>query len=148
MTAGFPAAADTLRRDRAAISEAALSAVQARDPEFAARIGEAGLRELLTDGEVLVARLADSVASDVPGLMAEYAEWIDPIFRRRRVSLWDLAAFCAGIRDVASSRVEPDAAASVARAVGAAVEVLRKNGRLGGDGHKRDALLQWLYRGV
>jgi hypothetical protein len=36
----------------------------------------------------------------------------------------------------------------MAGALDAAIEVLRKNGRLGGDGHKRNALLKWLYRGV
>ena len=30
----------------------------------------------------------------------------------------------------------------------AAIDVLRKNGRLGGDPHKRNALLKWFYRGV
>ena len=148
LTAGFPAAAAALRRNRSAIAAAALQAVVAHEPEFADRFDQVGLRQLLADAEVLIDRLAISVASNDPRPMAEYAEWIDPIFRRRRVSLWDLAALCAAIRDTAAPRLDEAAAASLTRALNAAIEVLRKNGRLGGDTHKRDALLQWLYRGV
>jgi hypothetical protein len=148
MTAGFPGAAEVLRRDRAGIAAAALAAVLDRDPEFRDRFGEVGLRQLLADAEVLIGRLAYSVTSGDPRPMADYAEWIDPMFRRRRVSLWDLSELCMAIRDVAARRVEPEAAAAVTEAMDAAIAVLRKNGRLGGDGHKRNALFKWLYRGI
>jgi hypothetical protein len=148
MTAGFPEAAGVLSRDRAEIADAALTAVLDHDPEFRDRFGEVGLRQLLADAEVLIGRLAYSVTSGDPRPMADYAEWIDPIFRRRRVSLWDLSVLCMAIRDVAARRVGADAAGAVTEAMDAAIAVLRKNGRLGGDGHKRNALLKWLYRGV
>ncbi len=148
MTAGFPSAAAALRRDRATIAADALVTAVAADPELQLRFDDAGLRQLLHDAEVLIDRLATSVAADDPRPMAEYAEWIGPIFRRRGVSLWDIVALCEGIRETAASRLGGDEAAAMSRALDAAVGVLRKNGRLGGDGHKRNALLKWLYRGV
>jgi hypothetical protein len=148
MTAGFPAAADALRRNRAAIAADALVAAVAADPELQLRFDDAGLRQLLHDSEVLIDRLAMCVASNDPRPMAEYAEWIGPVFRRRGVSLWDVVALCESIRETAKPQLEDDEAAALGRALDAAVEVLRKNGRLAGDGHKRNALLKWLYRGV
>ncbi len=148
MTAGFPAAAAILRRDKAAIAADAIEAVLATDPEFRTRFSQAGLRRLLLDAEALIDRLAASVASNDPRSMAEFAEWIGPIFRRREVSLWDVAAVCDGIRGAAASRLADDEANAMAGAIDGAATVLRKNGRLGGDGHKRNALLKWLYRGV
>jgi hypothetical protein len=88
------------------------------------------------------------VAANDSRPMAEYAEWIGPTFRRRGVSLWDVAALCNGIRETATPKLGDDEAGALGRALDAAVEVLRKNGRLGGDGHKRNGLLKWLYRGV
>jgi hypothetical protein len=147
MTAGSPAAAGMLRRDKAAIAARALEAAVAADPELRLRFDDTGLRQLIHDAEVLIDRLADSVASDDPRPMAEYAEWIGPIFRRRGVSLLDLVALCEGIRSAAAPGLG-DGSEAMGRALDAAIEVLRKNGRLGGDPHKRNALLKWLYRGV
>jgi hypothetical protein len=148
MTVGFPAAADVLRRDRVAIAANALVTAVAADPELQLRFDDAGLRQLLHDAEILVDRLAISVAANDSRPMAEYAEWIGPIFRRRGVSLWDVVAICEGIREIATPKLDDEEAAAMGRALDAAAEVLRKNGRLGGDGHKRNALLKWLYRGV
>ncbi len=106
------------------------------------------MRLLLADSEVMVERLATAVGANEPGLMAEYAEWIAPVLRRRRQSLWDMAAVCTAAKDVVGRRLDGDAADSAMRALDAAIESLRKNGRLAGDGHRRNALLKWLYRGV
>jgi hypothetical protein len=146
--AGFPAAATALRRDRAAIAADALVTAVAADPGLQLRFDDGGLRRLLLDAEVLIDRLAMCVAANDSRPMAEYAEWIGPIFRRRRVSLLDVAALCEGIREIATPGLGHDEAAALGRAIDAGVVVLRKNGRLAGDGHRRNALLQWLYRGV
>ncbi len=148
LTAGYPAAAATLRRDKEAIARVALTTLADKDPEFGARFVGPMQVELLRDAEVLIERLALSVTSNDPRPMAEYAEWIGPVFRRKRVSLWELASMCAAIRDNVVSRLDPDAAASAVTALDGAIAVLRKNGRVGGDGHKRNPLLRWFYRGV
>ena len=99
------------------------------------------------DAELLTERLAMCISSNDPHWLAEYAEWIGPIYRRRGVPLADLATICEGIR-VATTRLGPAEADARDHSLDAAVAVFRKNGRLAGDRHKRNALLRWLYRGV
>jgi hypothetical protein len=148
MTAGFPAAAAALRRDKAALAAGALEATIAADPEFEPRFDEAGLRRLVHDAETLIERLAMCVASNDGRWLAEYAEWVGPILRRRGVSQWDIAAVCEGLRKAVAPTFGPDELAVMDRSLGAAIAVFKKNGRLAGDSHKRNALLKWLYRGV
>jgi hypothetical protein len=108
MTAGFPAAADALRRDKAAIAAGALEAASDADAEFKARFDEAGLRHLHHDAEVLIERLAMCVAGNDRRWLAEYAEWVGPIFRRRGVAQSDLAALCEGLRKTVAPRLGHD----------------------------------------
>ena len=148
MTAGFPAAADALRRDKAALAAGALEAAIAADPEFKGRFDEAALRHLLHDAETLIERLAMCIASNDRRWLAEYAEWVGPIFRRRGVSQSDIAALCEELRETAAPRLGSDELAVMGRSLDAAIAVFKRNGRLAGDPHKRNALLKWLYRGV
>ena len=147
MTAGFPEAAEKLRGDSVRIAVHALQDAIERDPSIAARYDESARKSLLHDAETLTERLAMCVSSNDPRWLAEYAEWIGPIYRRRGVPLADLATLAEGIRTAASG-LGSDATVARDKALDAAIEVLRKNGRLAGDRHKRNALLRWLYRGV
>jgi hypothetical protein len=147
MLAGFPAAAEEMRRDKVLIAARALEVAMDWDASMAKRYGERARTSLLRDAELLTERLAMCISSDDPRWLAEYAEWIGPIYRRRGVPLVDLAALAEGIR-VATTHVGPGEAEARDRALDAAIAVFRKNGRLGGDRHKRNALLRWLYRGV
>ena len=148
MLAGFPLAAEELRRDEALIAARALEVAMDWDASIATRYNERARRSLLHDAELLSERLAMCISGNDPRWLAEYAEWIGPIFRRRGVSLWDIVALCEGIREAAAPMLGNDEAKAMGRTLDAGVEVLRKNGRLGGDPHKRNALLKWLYRGV
>jgi hypothetical protein len=147
MLAGFPQAAEELRRDEALIAARALEVAMDWDASIATRYNEHARRSLLHDAELLSERLAMCISGNDPRWLAEYAEWIGPIYRRRGVPLADLAALCEGIR-VATTRLEPGEAAARDKALDAAIAVFRNNGRLAGDRHKRNALLRWLYRGV
>lgn len=148
LTAGYPAAAEKLRDNAARISAAALEAAVEADPTIRTRYDEVGLRRLLRDGELLVARLATCLASGEDGLLVEYAEWIGPICRRRGVPQGDMSALCAGIRGALEPDLSADEFAAAGRALDAAAARFKRNGRLAGDGHKRNALLKWMYRGV
>ena len=148
LTAGYPAAAATLRRDKAAIARVALTTLADKDPQFATLFSGPRRDVLLADAEVLIERLALSVTSNDPRPTAEYAEWIGPVFRRKRISLWQVANVCAAIRDNVVTRLDEPAGASAVAAMDGAIAVLRKNGRVGGDGHTRNPLLKWFYRGV
>lgn len=144
----FPAAADIIRQNALMLSAAALESAVAADPDIRSRYNEAAMRKLLRDGELLVDRLANCVAGGEIRWLTEYAEWIAPIYRRRGVPLGDLSLLCAGIRQGVEPQIGPDEMALATRALDAAIVVFDKNGRLGGDGHKRNALLKWLYKGV
>jgi hypothetical protein len=148
MEAGFTVEANVLRRDKVAIAAAALVAAVAADPDLQLRFDDAGLRRLLHDAEVLIDRLAMCLDAGDTRPMAEYAEWIGPILRRRGVSLWDLVEICNGIREIVAPTLGQEASKAMNGILDAGIEVLRKNGRLGGDPHKRNALLKWFYRGV
>lgn len=148
LTAGYPAAAEKLRDNASRISAAALEAAAEADPTIRTRYDQVGLRRLLRDGELLVARLATCLASGEDGLLVEYAEWIGPICRRRGVPLGDMSALCAGIRGALEPDLTADEFAAAGRALDAAAARFKRNGRLAGDGHKRNSLLKWMYRGV
>jgi hypothetical protein len=148
MASGFPAAAEKLRRDALKIAVSALEAVTRADPTISGRYSDVGRQRLLRDGEVLIERLAMCLASDDPRWLAGFAEWIAPIYRRRGVTLLDLAALCTGIQEVIAPDLSVDEQASTTRALDAAVVVLRRNSRIAGDRHKRNALWKWMYRGV
>ncbi len=148
MTAGFAEAAENVRRDSIRIAARALVAAAEADPTIKERYDELGQRRLLRDSEILVERLAMCLASDNPRWLGGFAEWVAPIYRRRGVTLLDLAALCSGIREAIEPDLSADELSSAARALEAATTVFRRNSRLAGDRHKRNALWKWMYRGV
>jgi hypothetical protein len=146
--AGNPAVADTIRADALKLSAAALEAAVEADPSIRTRYDEVALRRLLRDGELLVDRLATCISSGEIRWLTEYAEWICPIYRRRGVPLGDLGAICTGIRNSVATQLAPDELAVATRSLDAAIAIFGRTSRLGGDGHKRNALWKWLYKGV
>jgi hypothetical protein len=148
MRAGFPEAAAKVRRDQARLAERALEDAVEKDPTIETRYDEVGLRHLLRDAELLIERLALCLDSDDPRWLVEYAEWIAPIYRRRGVSLLDVRALADGIRKAAPADLGADERASAERSLDAATAIWKRNSRLAGDRHKRNALWKWMYRGV
>ena len=148
MRAGFPEAAAKLRGETALIAGRALEAAVEKDPTIKTRYDEVGLRHLLRDAELLVERLAMCLGSDNPRWLVEYAEWIAPIYRRRGVSLLDICALGDGIRQATAQDLGRDERAAAARSLDAATAIWKRNSRLAGDRHKRNALWKWMYRGV
>ena len=61
---------------------------------------------------------------------------------------WERNGKVEGIRETVEARLSPEEFASAAASLDAAIDVLRRNGRLGGDCHKRNPLLKWMYRGI
>ena len=148
LTTGFTAAADKLRANASPIAAGALEAAVSADPTLRTRYDDVGLRRLLRYGELLVGRLATCMAGGQDRWLTDYAEWIGPICRRRGISQGDLAAVCAGIRGTLETQLDPDEFAAAAHSLDAAAAVFKRNGRVAGDSHKRNALLKWMYRGV
>jgi hypothetical protein len=148
MTAGYPEAADKLRRDSLKIAAEALESAMESDSSIGERYDEIGLRRLLRDGELLTERLAMCLGSNETRWLRDFAEWVAPIYRRRGVSLLDLAAICAGIGKAAATRLDAVELEAATRALETATSILVRNSRIAGDRRKRNPLWKWMYRGV
>ena len=147
LTAGFPDAADRIRTSRGRIAARALDIALADREGMRERYDELGLRRLLRDSELLVERLALSVAANDPYYLRDYAVWTDIVYRRRRVPMDDLVALCEGIRTASASVLSTTEQAAANTALDEAIEVYRWTRRLAGDARKKNAFLQFLYKG-
>ena len=83
-----------------------------------------------------------------PDPAREYAEWTAPLYRRRRVPMDDLVALCEGLRAALPSLLNAEEQAAASAALDAAIEVYRWHRRLAGDARKKNAFLQFLYKGA
>lgn len=146
--AGFPDAAADLRRNRARLAARALEVAVDRDPTLRERFDEVGLRELLADAEVELERIARAVATGSPRFVAEWAEWVAPLYRRRRVPMDDLVNVSEALRSTVRAILGPDETPVADRAIDEAVRVFRWHRRLAGDARKRNRLLQLIYKGA
>jgi len=148
MRAGFPAAAERICAERARLGARTLEALAARDPTLGQRLGEAGLRALLRDTEVYLERVARAVASNDPGQLREWAEWVVPVYRRRRVPLDDLVGLGEAVREVLGAVLGPDERVPADEAITEAKAVFRWHRRIAGDARRRNRLLAAIYRGA
>jgi hypothetical protein len=146
--AGFPEAAARLVQVRARIGQRALEIAVDRDPAFRDRHDELALRKLLRDTEILIDRLALSVASNNPAPLEEFADQVVPVYRRRKVSMDDLIKLSEGLRAAAASHLSADEAAPMHAAIDAAIAVFKWHRRIAGDARKRNRLLQAIYKGA
>jgi hypothetical protein len=147
LTAGFPGAAKRIQNAAPTLAARALAVALDRDPSLRDRNDEVGLRQRLLDAELLAERVALAVASDDPSPAREYAVWTAPVYRRKRVPLDDLIQLCEGLRVAFPSVLTPDELASADRALDAAIDRYRWHRRIAGDARKRNAFLQFIYKG-
>ena len=146
--AGFPAGAERLRLNSARLAARALEAAVDRDPTMTSRHDQVALRELLADAEVEVQRIADAVASARPRLASDWAEWVVPLFRRRRVPMDDLINISEGVRMAARSVLGPEEDVAADAAIDEVIRVFKWHRRLAGDARKRHWLIQLIYKGA
>jgi hypothetical protein len=147
LTAGFPGAAERLRASKDRLAARALAVAMDADPTIRERYDETGERQLLRDATLLVERVSLSVAAANPLPAREYADWTAPVYRRRRVPMDDLVALCEGLRVALPSILAPAEMAAASAALDGAIEVYRWHRRLAGDARKKNAFLQFLYKG-
>ena len=112
------------------------------------RHGELGLRKLLRDTEPLIDRLAIAVAADDRTAVAQWAEWVAPLYRRRRVPMDDLIQLCEGLRLAVPAVLSPAERAPADAALDEVIRVFRWHRRIAGDARKRNRLLQAIYKGA
>ena len=148
MTAGLPAAAERIRAARERIAGRALEVALAETPTMRERYDDVGQRQLLRDTELLVERVALSVASAIRTSPVPTPTWCRRSTGRRQVPLDDLIALCDGIRSALPTVLIPDELGSAESALDEAIEVFKWHRRLAGDGRKKNAFLQLLYKGA
>jgi len=146
-TAGFPEAAARMRTHEARLAARALRVAMDADPTIEERYDEAGLRHLLHDAGLLVERVALSVATAQPESAREYAEYTAPVYRRRRTPMDDLVALCEGLRAAFPSVLAPNELGPASEALDAMIAAYRWHRRLAGDARKRNAFIQFIYKG-
>jgi hypothetical protein len=147
MTAGFPAAADRVRESRARLAVRALEAALDRDPTLRGRHGDDGLRHLLRDTDGFLDRVSRALGSGNPAQVREWAEWVAPVFRRRRVPMDDLISLSEGVRVALAAVLTDEERASADAALDAGIAVFRWHRGIAGDARKRSRLAAALYKG-
>jgi hypothetical protein len=148
LTAGSPTAAHHIRASIPTLAARALESAVDRDPTLKTRYDEVALRERLRDAELLADRVALSVAAGDPEPAKEYADWTTPVYRRKQVPLDDLINLLEGLRQAVPSVVDGQALADAQAAIDDAIVQYRWHRRLAGDARKRNAFLQFIYKGA
>ena len=148
LSAGFPAGAERLRAARARLGARALEVAIERDSSMTERHGELGLRRLLRDTESLIDRVAIAVGADERTAVSTWAEWVAPLYRRRRVPMDDLIHLCEGLKLALPGVLSPQESVPGEAALDEAIRVFRWHRRIAGDARKRNRLLQAIYRGA
>jgi hypothetical protein len=147
LTAGHPGAAKRIQNAAPTLAARALAVALDRDPTLRDRNDEVGLRQRLRDAELLAERVALAVATDDPAPAREYAIWTAPTYRRKKVPLDDLINLCEGLRAAFPAVLAPDELPAADRALDAAIAKYRWHRRIAGDARKRNAFLQFIYKG-
>ncbi len=147
MTGGHPEAAARLRREHDRIARLALEATLRRFPDMRKRYDELALRQLLRDYEQHIEQLARAVESNDGSWVTNYAEWLVPIYRRRKIPMKEFAALILGLRDAALTVLSPEEAEHASRMLDLWRERLRRHGRLPGD-HKGNPIVRFFWKGA
>ena len=148
MTAGFPAAAARLVAARDSLGARALEAAIVAVPDMRDRYDELGLRGLLRDTQVMVERIAKAVASGDPIWTREWADWVSPVYRRRKVPMADVIALWTALGNACGSMVGEEERPALDAAIGEAAAVFKYYKRIAGDAGKKNPILNAIYRGV
>jgi len=148
LEAGYPAAAANLRAQRSSIAVRALEIAVDADASIRRRYDDLALRNLLSDAEVLVERLALCVASDDTYFLHDFADQSATVFRHRKVAVMDVIGLLEGIRAGARGTLTGDEMASADRAVDDAVKVYKRFHHIRGDAREWNPITSKLYKGI
>ncbi len=147
MRAGFPDAAARIRASRERLGTRAIVIALRTDPTLRERLGEIGLRALCRDTEIYLERVARAVASADPAQVGEWADWVAPVYRRRKVPMDDLMTLSECLRVALPAVLAPQEQVLADAALDEAIATFRRYRRIAGDARKRNRLLTALYRG-
>jgi hypothetical protein len=146
-TVGLPDAAARLRRSRARIGQIALQATLRIDPTFQERHDELALRRILRDYDQHVEQLARALETGEDRFVVQYAEWLVPIYRRRRLRMNDVVTTIQGLREGVMSALTADTIPAMSSLMDRWIDRLRRHRRLPGD-HRGNALVRLIWKGA
>jgi hypothetical protein len=107
VNAGHPAGAARLRASRKRLARLSLENTLRLAPRFSEKYDELKLRLFLRDFERHVEQLARALETGDSYYVAQYGEWLVPIYRRREVPMKDVMAMIDGLRDAAATVLTP-----------------------------------------
>ena len=142
-----PDAARRVREGAPRLAARALEVAIQSDPTLRDRNDDDGLRARLYDAQLLAERLSIAVGINEPTPMREYADMVAPVYRRKRVPMDDLINLCEGLRTALPGALGPTELAAAGVALDEAIAVLRWHRGLAGDARKKNAFLQFIYKG-
>jgi hypothetical protein len=147
VTAGHPHAARNLRASRDRLARLALENALRLDPTLPDRYEPAALQLMLRDYGQHVEQLARAMETGRDGFVTNYAEWLAPIYRHRRVPMGDVMLLLTGLRDAAATVFTPEENEVAAAYFERWAERLKHHRRLPGD-HKGNPLIRFFWKGA
>ena len=145
--AGFPRGGAQIRAHWRHLSELAFSEALRRDPRLGERYDERALRVFYRDYERHFEQLARALSSGTDETVQQYAEWLTPLMRRRRVPMADLVTFIAAMAPAARTVLTPAEDEAAQDIIDRWVKRQYKAKKLPGD-RKRNPVLSFFWRGV
>jgi hypothetical protein len=145
--AGQPDAAARLRGSRNRLTKLALQTTLADEPTFRDRYDDDKLRLLLRDMEQHLEQLAKGIETGNEWYVTSYAEWLVPIFRRRRIPMRDVMALIHGLKSATNTVLTPGENEKADVLFEKWAEVLKHHQRLPGD-HKGNPIVRFFWKGA
>lgn len=146
-SAGLASAAARLRANESRLGRLALEHTIRLSPDFEDRYDEKALRLFLRDYEGHIEQLARALETNDASFVTNYAEWLVPIYRRRRVPMRDVMAMLAGLREASATVLTPSENEAAAPLFERWADRLKHHGRLPGD-HKGNAVIRFFWKGA
>lgn len=146
--AAHPAAARRLRASRDRLARLALENTLRLAPHFSQRYDdEIQLRVFLRDYQRHIEQLARAMETGVDGFVVNYAEWLAPIYRRRRVGMKDAIYLVDGLRHAAATVLTPTEIEFAEPMFERWAQMLKHHQRLPGD-HPGNRVVRFFWKGA
>ncbi|HVM29264.1 MAG TPA: hypothetical protein VM305_00635 [Candidatus Limnocylindrales bacterium] len=147
ITDGHPDAARRLRANRHRLARLALENTIRLAPQFPDKYPELTLRVFLRDYERHVEQLARAMETGADSFLVNYAEWLVPVYRRRKVPMRDFLAMFDGLRHAAATVLSPEEVEFAEPMFERAAQLLKHHGRLPGD-HVGNKYVRFFWKGA
>jgi hypothetical protein len=129
------------------VATLALKAALEADPTLADRYDAIVMRTLLRDYDRHVVQFALALETGEARYVTEWAEWIVPIYRRRRIPARDQRTLVGALRPAAAAVLPPDDATAFGDLLDAWFKRLRLYQRLPGD-HRGNPVARFIWKGA